>query len=69
MHTGPGTEKRHFYQKQTNFQTGSGSCFDLKHGKHILALLIFSSKTETGFRNMRNIGDPCFKSKHEPEPV
>ena len=29
----------------------------------------FSSKTETGFRNMRSIDDPCFKSKHEPEPV
>ena len=22
-----GTENRHFYQKQTNFRTGSGSCF------------------------------------------
>ena len=22
-----------------------------------------------GFRNMRNIGDSCFKSKHDPEPV
>jgi hypothetical protein len=32
MHTGPGTENRHFYQKQTNFRTGSRSCFDLKHG-------------------------------------
>ena len=21
-----------FYQKQTNFRTGSGSCFDMKHG-------------------------------------
>jgi hypothetical protein len=31
MHSGPGTENRHFYQKQTNFRTGSGSCFDLKH--------------------------------------
>ena len=31
MHTGPGIENRHFYQKQTNFRTGSGSCFDLKH--------------------------------------
>ena len=27
-----GTENRNFYQKQTNFRTGSGSCFDLKHG-------------------------------------
>ena len=36
---------------------------------HIIVLLLFSSKTETGFRNMRNIDDPCFKSKHEPEPV
>jgi hypothetical protein len=32
MHTGPGTENLHFYQKQTNLWTGSGSCFDLKHG-------------------------------------
>ena len=31
--------------------------------------MLFSAKTETGFRNMRNIGDPCFISKHEPEPV
>ena len=32
MHTGPGAENSHFYQKQTYFRTGSGSCFDLKHG-------------------------------------
>jgi hypothetical protein len=32
MHTGSGTENRHSYQKQTNFRTGSGSCFDLKPG-------------------------------------
>ena len=35
---------------------------------HIIVLFLFSSKTEMGFRNMRNIGDPCFKSKHDPEP-
>ena len=38
MHTGPGTENRHFYQKQTNFQTGSGSCFDLKHGSPMIRM-------------------------------
>jgi hypothetical protein len=31
MHTEPGIENRHFYQKQTNFRTGSCSCFDFKH--------------------------------------
>ena len=29
---------RHFYQKRTNFRTGSGSCFDLKHGSFMFRL-------------------------------
>ena len=29
---------QHFYQKQTNFRTGSGSCFDLKHGSPIFRM-------------------------------
>jgi hypothetical protein len=54
---------RHFYQKRTNFRTGSGSCFDLKHGslmfrlfrKPVSVLDEKSNKTIMRFRIMFQI--------------
>ena len=38
-----------FYTKQTNFRTGSGSCFDLKHGSPIGQLLAHLAKGHVSF--------------------